>query len=181
MCLLGYSWKHVWKKTMGFVCLLFGRIFQCFVSFPQAAVHGAPWEDHQKALRKPSEMVDQTWRGNLQQIFPPQRHHFKESHVWREKITEIHASTCILSWILQKLQLKVEAKLPLHLQQNTLRHQHSHSYRRREKVSVAQQEGTQMDNTFVFCEDEYEKIKSLTGRAQREARELQKLLLQAQM
>lgn len=37
---------------MGLVCLLFGRIFQCFVSFPQAAVHGAPWEDHQKALRK---------------------------------------------------------------------------------------------------------------------------------
>lgn len=37
---------------MGLVCLLFGRIFQCFVNFPQAAVHGAPWEDHQKALRK---------------------------------------------------------------------------------------------------------------------------------
>lgn len=120
MCLLSYSWKHVWKKIMGLVCLLFGRIFQCFVSFPQAAVHGAPWEDHQKALRKPSEIMDQSWRRNLLQTFPPQRHHFKQSRVWSEKMTEIPASTCILPWIPQKLQLKVEAKLPLHLQQVVL-------------------------------------------------------------
>lgn len=71
MCLPSYSWKNVWKKNMDLVCLLFGRIFQCFVSLPQAAVHGAPWKDHHKALRKPSEMRDQTWRRNLLQTFPP--------------------------------------------------------------------------------------------------------------
>lgn len=95
MCLLSYSWKHVWKKkTMGLVCLLFGRIFQCFVSFPQAAVHGAPWEDHQKALRKPSEMMDQTWRRNLLQTFPPQRHHFRvmcmEGKNYRDPCSYLH-------------------------------------------------------------------------------------------
>lgn len=52
---------------MGLVCLLLGRIFQCFVSFPQAAVHGAPWEDHQKALRKPSEVMDQRGRRRTEQ------------------------------------------------------------------------------------------------------------------
>lgn len=50
------------KKTMALVCLLFGRVLQCFVSFPQAAVHRAPWEEHQKSLRKPSEKMNQVRR-----------------------------------------------------------------------------------------------------------------------